>query len=499
MIKRFRERFKEKRLMRFSITIKWTLLTSLFIFVLFSIFAFVTYQTTTTLMVKQERENLDRTLTEIQSRLENSATDLTIRNSILLLKETSPLSNSIYKDKETIEGSLIRLNSFISELSQPELSVFVYNTEDKMVFETKSGAIPFTPTKNRQITIKSINNTSGFVATTPVYSKKTNELIGYVQLFYELTAFYQLRSRLLLTVAILEVAGVFMSVILGYLLARFFMRPMQKMMETIDEIKVEPQSEIRMPVLASQDELADLSEAFNEMLDRMQKFIEQQQQFVEDVSHELRTPVAIIEGHLKLLNRWGKDDPVVLDESLQASLQEIVRMKSLVQEMLDLSRVEQVEFQYRNEKSNAQEVILQTYNNFKLLYEDFDFILDDDLTHDINVNMYRNHFEQLLIILLDNAVKYSTDRQEIHLSASTTNNQLELAIQDYGEGISEEDLEKVFYRFYRVDKARSRHKGGNGLGLSIAQQIVENYQGKINVESSLGKGTIFRIKLPITK
>ena len=96
-----------------------------------------------------------------------------------------------------------------------------------------------------------------------------------------------------------------------------------------------------MPELNTNDELSDLADIFNEMLDRMRLYIEQQERFVEDVSHELRTPVAIIEGHMSLLQRWGKDDPEVLDESLAASMQDR-SMKTLVQEMLDLSRAEQI-------------------------------------------------------------------------------------------------------------------------------------------------------------
>src|SRR5699024_4644655 len=158
-----------------------------------------------------------------------------------------------------------------------------------------------------------------------------------------------------------------------------------------------------------------------------------QKQFVEDVSHELRTPVAVMEGHLKLLNRWGKDDPEILDESLLASLQEIERMKSLVQEMLDLSRAEQVEIHYKNEKTANRALVLHTVDYFKMMYPDFVFNLDDAIDGEVYVPIYRNHLEQILIILMDNAVKYSTDRQEVHVSIAVENQDLNIAIQDFGE------------------------------------------------------------------
>ncbi|MEJ1318084.1 histidine kinase dimerization/phospho-acceptor domain-containing protein [Latilactobacillus sakei] len=107
------------------------------------------------------------------------------------------------------------------------------------------------------------------------------------------------------------------SAVIGYLLANRFLQPIEAMKQTIEAINVEPNSNVRIPeTRRSQDELSDLVIAFNEMLNRIQHYFEQQDQFVSDVSHELRTPVAIIEGHLQLLNRWGKDDPEVLSESL---------------------------------------------------------------------------------------------------------------------------------------------------------------------------------------
>lgn len=132
-----------------------------------------------------------------------------------------------------------------------------------------------------------------------------------------------------------------------------------------------------------------------------------------------------------------------------------------------------------------------------MIHPDFTFVLDDDLKETLIVPIYRDHFEQVLIILCDNAVKYSTKRKEIHLSLSRTLNKVEVGVQDFGEGIEQADMNKVFNRFYRVDKARSRKKGGNGLGLSIAKRLVEGYHGDITLESSAGYGSLFRITLPV--
>lgn len=165
--------------------------------------------------------------------------------------------------------------------------------------------------------------------------------------------------------------------------------------------------------------------------------------------------------------------------------------------MLDLSRAVQVDIQYKDERTDVKQLVSQLHNNFQLVHEDFTFNLDIDVEGEAIVNMYRNHLEQVLIILLDNAVKYSKDRKEVHLSLATSGDRVQIAVQDFGEGISEEDSQKIFNRFYRVDKARSREKGGNGLGLSIAKQLINGYGGTISVDSVPGRGSVFRIELKL--
>ena len=165
--------------------------------------------------------------------------------------------------------------------------------------------------------------------------------------------------------------------------------------------------------------------------------------------------------------------------------------------LIDLSRAEQVELQFGNEVSDAREVGLQVFNNFKMIHPDFTFVLDNDLKNNTPVKIYRNHLEQVLIILMDNAVKYSQDRKEVHMSISKNSKLVEFVVQDFGVGISQENIDKIFDRFYRVDKARSRDKGGNGLGLSIARKLVEGYHGSMSVESVEGQGSLFRISLPL--
>ncbi|AKP66749.1 sensor histidine kinase [Companilactobacillus ginsenosidimutans] len=287
------------------------------------------------------------------------------------------------------------------------------------------------------------------------------------------------------------------GIVISFFASTAVLRYLKVVNNTIDDLNKKPDSDSRIKVRKSNDELYDLTVNINKMLDRMQAYTNQQKEFVEDVSHELRTPVAVLEGHLSMLQRWGKDDPEVLADSITSSLQELKRMQSLIQEMLDLTRVEQIDSEYLEQETEVEPLFTQVYNDFKMLHPDFAVNFDDDIEPGSKVKIYRNHLEQVLVILLDNAFKYSGDRKEINLAASTNEALLEVVVQDYGVGIAKKDLKQVFNRFYRVDKARSRKRGGNGLGLSIAKRLIEIYQGTITVESVVGSGTVFRIELPI--
>lgn len=482
-----------------SLTIKWAFTSFFFIFVVFTIFAVITYKSSVNLIVAKERNNVEKTISDVSSRLANSDEELTLVNTYRTLTESSNLDNALYDRNMTLEGNMLRIDSFVAELGQPQLSLDIYNLDKKLIFKTQEVYHPLVQTEHKSPTIVTLDDKNGFLSIEPIYSKETRERIGYAQIFYELSDFYEMRSKLLLTLIVLEIVSLVLSSFLGFLLSSYFLKPVKILRDTMEIIRQDPQADVHVPEITTNDELADLAMIFNDVIDRIRMYIKQQEQFVEDVSHELRTPVAVIEGHLSLLNRWGKDDPEILEESIQASLQEIERMKSLVQEMLDLSRAEQVDVYYGNETSNAKEVTYQVFNNFKLLYPEFTFTLDDDLENERQLKIYRNHLEQIMIIIMDNAVKYSTERKEVHISISSTLNEFEIAIQDFGEGIPNEDIDKVFNRFYRVDKARARTKGGNGLGLSIAHKLIESYKGHISVESSLGQGTIFRIFIPMVE
>lgn len=379
-----------------------------------------------------------------------------------------------------------------------ELNIRVFDTSKELLFQTQKWQD--TPQVSGKLETQFVTLSTGEESVQvmmPILSRNTRVLIGHLQVTNRMMKLAELKKQLRFLFLQLIVMEGIVSIGLAYFISRLISKPIEEIHDIIASINEENIETKRLIVPKKNDEFAIVSQQFNELLDKISFYIAQQKHFVEDVSHELRTPVAIVEGHLKLLNRWGKDDPEVLEESLTASLSEIQRMKTLVQEMLDLSRAPQVREQYKDATTEVVATLEQIVTNFKVLYPDFTFIADIDTKKEIISPIYRNHFEQVIIILLDNAVKYSTNRKEIIVSLSPTTEAVEIGIQDFGMGLSEEDKKKVFSRFYRVDKARSRERGGNGLGLSIAKELIEGYNGKISLTSHLNQGSVFKVKLPI--
>ena len=472
-----------------SLKLKWAFGTAVGSLIIFFIVAMAMFSSFTQSLFRQERSLLNQGMTNISRQLGRVNQPLTKKN----------INNVIDPDNgRSVTGSEYQ-RPIVQELSDGHLIVTIYDRQKRPILSTGKSIAKPTFTAKRQVRMAKGPAHQVIIGQEPIYAQRGHRLIGYLQVENKLNAYYRNYRQLRLVVILAMCLVVLASGLLGYFLSLLLLRPLGEIHDTVKVISKDPTKNVRVPVPNHNDELAELTTMFNEMLDRMQRYIDQQSQFVSDVSHELRTPIAIIQGHLDMLDRWGKDDPEVLNDSIKASLIETKRMKNLVQEMLDLSRAEQVEINFRNEKTVVNDVVHQVFNNFKMLYPDFSFTLDDDLNEPITANIYRDHLEQVLVILCDNAIKYSTERKEVHISLSRGMNTVEIGIQDFGEGIPAEDVDKVFDRFYRVDKARSRKKGGNGLGLSIAKRLIEGYHGSITLESSMGAGSLFRIILPIVE
>lgn len=227
------------------------------------------------------------------------------------------------------------------------------------------------------------------------------------------------------------------------------------------------------------------------LIDSMQK----QKSFVENASHELRTPLAVLQNRLETLFRKPEATIMESSENIASSLEEVRNMRMLTTNLLNLAR--------RDDGIKAEiaevepEFFTTTFANYEIIADENEkvFIYENHINHNIKTD--RTLLKQLMTILFDNAVKYTEEDGIIKFIVWSKDRSLYLRVSDNGPGINNEDKKKIFDRFYRVDKARTRQKGGFGLGLSLAKQIADALKGTITVKDNRPKGTIFEVKISI--
>ena len=221
--------------------------------------------------------------------------------------------------------------------------------------------------------------------------------------------------------------------------------------------------------------------------------------FVSNVSHELRTPLTSVKSYLEALDEGALYEPVAPD-FIKVSLDETNRMMRMVTDLLHLSRIDNATSHLDVELINFTAFITFILNRFdKIRSQDqekkYELVRDYPITS-VWIEIDTDKMTQVIDNILNNAIKYSPDGGKITVSMKTTDDQMILSISDQGLGIPKEDLPKIFDRFYRVDKARSRAQGGTGLGLAIAKEIIKQHNGFIWAKSEYGKGSTFTIVLP---
>lgn len=228
----------------------------------------------------------------------------------------------------------------------------------------------------------------------------------------------------------------------------------------------------------------------------IQRSWEKQTQFVSDASHELRTPLSVIQTHLELLFRHPTNTIEEECATIYKSLTEVKRLSKLVQDLLTLARSDSNEQLINQELFSMDELLRHIVEQFEPIADMKDIKIEDEIEKNIIYFGDKDRIHQLLVILLDNALKYSDLNGKITIFSKKEGSSLRINIEDTGTGIPDKDLPFIFDRFYRSDKARTKATGGTGLGLSIAKWIVEAHGGQISAESRFHKGSQFIIKLP---
>lgn len=291
---------------------------------------------------------------------------------------------------------------------------------------------------------------------------------------------------LAITLFLVSVLLFFSLPVLAFRISNKMLLPIKTMTKNAKEISMSSLDK-RLDVSSSQDELKDLSETFNRTLDRLQTSYTKQYQFISDASHELRTPISVIQGYANLLDRWGKNDREVLEESIKSIKNESENMKELIEKLLFIARTENSSQQVEKTLFNLNELFSEIIKECQLI--DNSHIFYSYVEGNVSIYADRKLLKQALRVFIDNSIKYTPDGKDISLVSRESKGNIFIQIIDSGLGIPKNDLPKIFDRFYRSDESRDKKSGGTGLGLTIAKIILDLHDAEIKIFSEVDKGT----------
>ena len=291
------------------------------------------------------------------------------------------------------------------------------------------------------------------------------------------------------------IGTIILALILGTILSRTITRPIRELTKATHKMtdgKLGQQVPVR-----SRDEIGELASSFNKMNDELARSFNLRKQMTADIAHELRTPLSLIIGHAE-----GVHDGVLQPshENFEIIREEAERLEKLVNDLRTLSLADAGELSVEFQRVDINELLGDVKSHYMTLFNQKRITLDLEPASDIlQADLDPIRFSQVLTNILDNALRYTPEEGRVVMAVRQVENQIEITIQDNGEGVSPEEAAHLFDRFYRADPSRTREEGGSGLGLAIAKSIIEMHKGLIWVESEKGKGMKTIIRLPVSK
>ena len=281
----------------------------------------------------------------------------------------------------------------------------------------------------------------------------------------------------------------------GYYITKRAFRPINNIVKTANDISAQKDISRRIEITpdAKEDELHHLSLTLNKMLDKIENLIMQEKQFTSDASHELRTPISVILAQGEYLLDIAKDEKE--KELAQTIVDKSKQVSKLVSRLLLLARIDQNRQKFNKEKVDMGVLIDVAVDSMKELAAQKDILLFSNVAEGTIVDADEALLLSAITNLISNGIKYGNKSGHVAVSASRIGDRTEIIVADNGVGISEEDIDKIWTRFYRVDDVRNDEYGSSGLGLPMVKSIIELHGGEITVKSSLGRGTEFRIVL----
>ena len=283
----------------------------------------------------------------------------------------------------------------------------------------------------------------------------------------------------------------------GYLLLRRALTPVEQITRAAERITQHNLSE-RLPVASTGDELERLSVSLNRMITRLDDAFQNSKRFVADASHDLRTPLTVLRGELENFADDSRLDSE-MRERAASLLEEVVHLGKIVNQLFTLSRLDAGEAQTEWTRFDLTELAQTTVEQMNLLAEDKGVSISCDASQPMLVKGNRVRLKQVVVNLLDNAIKYTPEKGAIQLRIHGVNGHAVLEVKDNGIGIPPDALPHIFERFYRVDQARSADSESAGLGLSIVKSICIAHGAEVEAQSTVGSGSCFRVKLPLSK
>jgi two-component system OmpR family sensor kinase len=330
------------------------------------------------------------------------------------------------------------------------------------------------------------------ILTVPVV--KAGRVVNLIQVGMSLENSYWSRHRFLLAMTGVLSVALFLAGGGGWLLARRALGPVDRMAEAARRISTENLAE-RLADSGAGDELSRLAQTLNEMLGRLEDSFRQIRQFSADASHELQTPLTILKGEIEVALRSPRS-PEEYQRILKSALEEIDRLAGLAEGLLHLARADAGVLRMDRRTVDLARLVEEVYEQGKVLAGARAITLSLGRMEPISVQGDEERLKRVLLNLLDNGVKYTPAGGHVTLSLERTGEEACLKVEDTGIGLSAEEQDRVFERFYRSAEARSSGEAGAGLGLCIARSIVEAHGGRIEVESSPGLGSTFTLVLP---
>ncbi|MDP8262068.1 MAG: ATP-binding protein [Candidatus Ancaeobacter aquaticus] len=325
--------------------------------------------------------------------------------------------------------------------------------------------------------------------------KNKNQIVGIVRLAVPL-ADIEIQKKLIYRVVLFGgVIALICALIIGYYASRSVTRPIYEMKEKAENFaKGDFTKKIK---ITSKDELGQLAQSLNSMavelqikMDNLRKMDKVRTDFVANVSHELKTPLTSIRGFVETLEDGALDDKENAKRFLSIINKHTIRLDAIVNDLLTLTELELERDRIERTHFDLKELIEEVLLGFGHALNKQHISLETNYTgSDFTISADKDRIEQIIVNIIDNAVKYSEPGGIIKISLEKEKDALKIKITDSGIGIPQEELTRVFERFYRVDKARSSERGGTGLGLSIVKHIVSLHNGQVHIDSEPGKGT----------